>query len=520
MQLQFYLGRAGTGKTQRCLDDIVERLRENPSPQAPPLIWLLPEQATAQAEAALLRQPGLRGIMRARVFSFKRLAREVLVETGGAATGFLGDLGRQMLLRALAVRHRGELKIFGRSVKDTGFIARLAAAFGELARFRHSFEELDALRKRLEETQRGGSLLARKLHDLVLLGRAYEAALVGRAANPDHFLDELSRRLERSRLVRGAEVWIDGFASLMPQELRAVEAILRQAANVCVTLLLDSAEIHSLPVSWRDTEPTRLFAQTEETYQRLQGMALDIGAELSEPIFFPASNQPTRFSDHPGLDGLEKRLVDSGMTPRMGNFREALLSAGEPLSTLPAELPSALLVEAPNRRAEVESIARAIRRLAREEGYRWRDIAVVARDLEPYDSLIRSTFARYGIPCFFDRRRALTHHPLVELLRSSIRAVASDWAIEDVTHYLKTDFAPATRHEVDLLENDALKRGVRGRRWWLKESPDEKHTALNAIRRRALAPLNTLHQHLTSTPWGAAPHPAGGRITPTPLTFN
>lgn len=44
MALNLILGRAGTGKTSRCLDAIRERLRQ--APDGPPLLLIVPEQAT------------------------------------------------------------------------------------------------------------------------------------------------------------------------------------------------------------------------------------------------------------------------------------------------------------------------------------------------------------------------------------------------------------------------------------------------------------------------------------------
>ena len=64
MILQFILGRAGTGKTYYCLNEITEQLKK--SPQGAPLILLVPEQATLLTEKTLLSFSDIKGIMRAR----------------------------------------------------------------------------------------------------------------------------------------------------------------------------------------------------------------------------------------------------------------------------------------------------------------------------------------------------------------------------------------------------------------------------------------------------------------------
>lgn len=81
MSLQFILGRAGTGKTYTCLEEIRSKLIEDPT--GSPIVYLVPDQMTFQSEYDLINTPGIGGMMRAQVFSFTRLAWRVLQETGG-----------------------------------------------------------------------------------------------------------------------------------------------------------------------------------------------------------------------------------------------------------------------------------------------------------------------------------------------------------------------------------------------------------------------------------------------------
>ncbi len=71
MSVRFILGRAGTGKTRTCLRNIREALLEDPN--GPPIILLVPDQATFQMEHMLVNMPDLQGFTRARVLSFQDL---------------------------------------------------------------------------------------------------------------------------------------------------------------------------------------------------------------------------------------------------------------------------------------------------------------------------------------------------------------------------------------------------------------------------------------------------------------
>ena len=83
MSVRFVIGRAGTGKTRRCFDAIVEALRADPL--GPPIYWILPKQATFMAERELTCASGLEGFCRARVISFETLGADVLANCGGDA---------------------------------------------------------------------------------------------------------------------------------------------------------------------------------------------------------------------------------------------------------------------------------------------------------------------------------------------------------------------------------------------------------------------------------------------------
>ncbi|GBD37188.1 ATP-dependent helicase/deoxyribonuclease subunit B [bacterium HR36] len=144
------------------------------------------------------------------------------------------------------------------------------------------------------------------------------------------------------------------------------------------------------------------------------------------------------------------------------------------------------LLQARHRRAEVEYAARTIRRLVQQEGWRYREIAVIVRRLEDYQALIEAIFPDYGIPFFTDQRRSVRHHPLVELLRATVRVAADNWRRVDVVRWLRTDL-PTHSHSdpklirqiVDRLEQYADEHGLEGdiwraRQWRMRAPADDE----------------------------------------------
>ncbi|SDF30144.1 helicase-exonuclease AddAB subunit AddB [Sporolituus thermophilus] len=479
MALNLILGRAGTGKTRRCLDAVRERLVQ--APDGPPLLLIVPEQATFQAERELAATPGLGGFVRAHVMGFRRLAYRVLAETGGGAAPHLTDMGKRLVLRRLLAEHRGELKLLGQAAAQRTFADTLASLIWEFKTYGIAPEQVAAAGESL-----GATPLAAKLHDLALLYEAFEDFLRGRYTDPEDCLRLLAAKIPAATLTRGAEVWVDGFEWFTPQEYAVLEALLLAAQDVTVTLCLDE------PDAPHHADETTLFHRSWKTRQSLRKLAARLGVSCREEVLTIA-----RRFQAPILAHVERYAADA-RPPVWTGDKQGLTIA-----------------EAANRRTEVEGIARDMIRLCRDEGYRWRDMAVLLRDTDSYADLVETVLADYDIPFFSDRQRPAVHHPLAELIRSALEVVTERWAYEPVFRCLKTDLFPLSRDEIDLLENYVLEFGIRGSRWTKDEpwtfvrrlsldedaEPDERQQAyldrINAIRRRAVQPLMSFEQALT-----------------------
>jgi ATP-dependent helicase/nuclease subunit B len=535
MSVQFILGRAGSGKTHCCLEAIRAELRL--SQRGPALMLLVPEQATYQTERALATTPGLGGYCRAFVLSFRRLAYQVLLEVGGSALPPLEAAGKQMVLRSILRRRSGDLRLFEKSARQRGFIERLAATLAEMRSYGHWGDRLNAELLALEQKGEGDSLLAAKIHDLAVVVEEYERCLAERYVDPDSYLDLLAARLDKENGFHGARVWIDGFASFTGQEERVLGALMRIAAEVKIALCLDpqmggekreaggkkleaggwrreaggerqearsekqesrriESEIENRKSKIENPNDLSMFALPRETYERLNDLARSSGQLVFPPRVLPEPDQPTRFLKTPVLAALEKRLFVPGRAPTLpgrgraeddSNPKSKIQNPKSEIKTCSSEVENrkskienrksvVALTAATDQRCEVRDVACEILRLCRDEGYHFREIAVIVRDLTPYRALIETIFHDYEIPHFLDVRRDVAHHPLVELVRSAL-AVARGWRSQDVIRYAKTDLVtlgetgcqPILRAAVDQLENYVLEHGIEGDAWYRAE---------------------------------------------------
>ncbi|QGQ95714.1 helicase-exonuclease AddAB subunit AddB [Paenibacillus psychroresistens] len=459
MAIRFIIGRAGSGKSRRCLDEIRQQLADNP--QGNPLILLVPEQATFQAEVALVSTPGLSGIIRAQVLSFRRLAWRVMQETGDTAKLPIDDIGKIMLLQRILHKHDAELKLFQSSQEKMGFLERLNAFFSELKRYCITADVLkDYYAKKIisKEIEGSTSLLADKLHDLLVLYSEFEKLLALQYLDGEDYLANLAKQLQKSTGVCEADLWIDGFFGFTPQEQEAVLQCMRYCRSVTITLCLDRA----YSVGERPDE-LNLFHPTAVTMVRLQEQLEALGMFTNEVVVL-GENELPRFRKSPMLAHLE-RNYEQRLSPRRKHYPAV---AEEALNE------SIHLYAAVHRRAEVEGAAREIRRVVREKHLRWRDIAVRVRNIEAYGDLLASVFDDYSIPYFFDQKSTMMFHPLVEFIRSALEVVLHNWQSDAVFRCVKTDFllplnkessGIVDRKAMDELENYVLAYGIQGYRW-------------------------------------------------------
>ncbi|MCL2767022.1 MAG: exodeoxyribonuclease V subunit gamma, partial [Peptococcaceae bacterium] len=435
MSLRFIIGRAGTGKTRACLDAVREKVLA--APDGPPLVVLVPEQASFQTEYSLTAAAGMKGFMRVQVLSFRRLAYRVLLEVGGAARAHIGELGKRMVLRRIMDEQRDKLLVFGRVCHRPGFADTMARTLGELKIYCVSPEDIAVAFANLEDNGQNRQLIT-KLSDVHLLYTELEKFLADRFTDPDDYLNLLADRLVESRLIKVSEIWVDGFTGFTPQEYMVLAALMRTADKVNVALCTDSSVLKG------GLDEGDLFYPSWDTYKKICEIAYQEGIMIEPPLIL--DNRDSNFIN-PAIAHLEKNY-----------FRRPAWVSQHKVTGL-------LLASAANRWAEVEGVAGEIVSLCRDKGYRYRDILVLVRDLEAYGQIVSFVFSDHRIPVFIDQKRPIMSHPLVELVRSALETLVRNWAFEPVFRYLKTGLTALSREEVDLLENYVLACGVRGNRW-------------------------------------------------------
>ncbi|MEC2158600.1 helicase-exonuclease AddAB subunit AddB [Virgibacillus halodenitrificans] len=446
MGLRFLLGRAGTGKSGRTMDEIKEKLLDQPNGTS--IFYIVPDQMTFQQESALFHDKDIVGSIRAQVVSFSRLAWRILQETGGGTKQFISSVGVQMMLRKIIEEKTDDWRVFQKAMEKQGFLSQLEKMITEFKRYNISPEALQSQMKEIEgyvHKESGEEALISKLDDLAYIYEKLMVALQDKYIDSEDQLQLLADKISESSLLEDAEVYLDGFHRFTPNELVVVEALLKKCKSVTIALTVDGLETEASELD--------LFYQTVETYHQIQQIAIENQIPLEETVQLDPANG--RFSNRPYFAHLEQYF----------DVRPAPQFDGEtPIR----------IAEAVHPRAEVEGVAQEVIRLVREENYRFRDLAVFIRQTDTYHDLIATIFEDYDIPVFIDEKRTMLNHSLIEFIRSVLDIVEGNWRYDAIFRVLKTGFIPVTDKEypltadaIDELENYVLEYGILSRNRWL-----------------------------------------------------
>lgn len=278
--LEIISGRAGSGKTAYCLEQIRNKLLAQPVGDA--IILLLPEHMTYKAErelAAMLAKEG-RGFCRCYVYGFRRFAYQILQETGGGLEPGLTDLGRQLLLRQLLDRRLKDksLSAFARAAGQRGFAAELGDIINELKSYCISPELLQEIGSQVAEKDKR---LSGKLQDMALIYQDFNEAMAGSYNDGKDILCKLLEKLPKSKIVQGAELWLDGFLFFNPLEKQLLQVLFGLCSRVHVSLTLDNSTLSDCQ-PWQNVPREDIFYRSQSTRNYLLELAGEMNMEVRE----------------------------------------------------------------------------------------------------------------------------------------------------------------------------------------------------------------------------------------------
>lgn len=465
--MRIWIGRGGSGKTTALLREIAGKAEQGEGRQ----FLLVPELFSHAYERRLAEATHNHGGRTAEVITFSRLTGRVFAEMGGLADVALTPAGRLLTLTEAARRVDRGLATYRGLASKPALVKEMLTVIDECKTCRVRPEDTFRAAGELKED---APALAEKLGDLSQLFTAYEALCENTLADPRDRLTRMAGLLPQSTVLRGAEIYLDGFASFTPQEVAVLEAFLTLGLPVTAAVTFDPGQAD-------------VFVSADKTVRLLRRMAARRG-EAAEITDF-------------GACCIEKPHDLAVLE------REGLLPTSKPQ---PSDGESVRLFYAANPFEECEYAAAYIRRKVSETGARWRDFAVISRDGDRYTAALQMAMARYDVPIFHSAKADLLTRPPLKLVTGALAVLAGGWRYEDVFGCLKTGLCSLEPDEIDKLENYALTWRVRGAAAWradftghpdgygqqMDEDAQQRLGEINLLRHRAAAPFAALQDAL------------------------
>ena len=433
MSLQFYIGASGTGKSTTVYKEVLKRAKQEPFRR---FFVIVPDQFTMQTQKVLCHLSEHGGILNVEVLSFGRLAHRIFEELGFENLPKLDDTGKNLILRKVASDCEKQLSVVGANMKKIGYIAQVKSMISEFAQYGILPDDLT---KFCEQAKEKGNLSA-KLSDLQILYRGYKNYIADKFITTEESMDVLVKNLHRSALIQDSVVVFDGFTGFTPIQERLLQEMMLLCRQVIVTLLGDTKEDLS------DGDMTQsMYYLTAKAYRRLCKLAAEQKTEKDEDIIL-TKRPAMRFANRPGLAHLEQNLFRPHPGPKV--------SCEEQIA----------LIRCTNPKAEIDWVCLTIRHLIRENGYCYRDFAVITGDLEAYGQILRESFAEQDIPLFLDQNKSLLFHPLMVFLLGIMKVLTTDFSYDAVMELLRVGYFDLQEEQIDLFETFILSRGIRGKR--------------------------------------------------------
>ncbi|MCM1123871.1 MAG: helicase-exonuclease AddAB subunit AddB [Eubacterium sp.] len=457
MSLQFYFGASGSGKSKKLHEDIIEAAQQNPKTN---YLLIVPDQFTMQTQMDLVVEHPRHVIMNIDVLSFGRLTHRVLEEVGYEDVPVLDDTGKSLVLRNVAGQCQDRLQVMGAHLHKIGYIHEVKSVLSEFMQYGIGLPEME----KLTEYARPRGALYYKLQDMGVLYRAFLDYIHDKFITTEETLDRLKAALPKSELISKSVIAFDGFTGFTPIQNRVIQELIRLTKRVIITVTIDDREN-----PYRLDGEHKLFHLSKKTVTVLKRLAQEVEAKEDKPVWC--------------VDRVEGRLRRFAHNAELSHLEHNLFRY--PLETYEEQVRNLHIYEASTPKEEIRQTCIAIRKLLMRQGgtivglhnvenidgcdtadLHYRDIAVVAGDMEVYGSLVEEEFAKFGIPIYLDHTRGIIRNPFAEYIRSALQIVLQDFSAPSVFHYLRTGLTGFEAQDVDRLENYIRRFGIRGKKRW------------------------------------------------------
>ena len=506
-KVDFVIGGSGTGKSTYLKEKMADEAVKNPDKK---YIMIVPEQAASMTERDMVNIMSLRhgknGFMNIDIIGISRLAYKILDEEREHMGSLMSDAGKSMLIRLVA--GRTDLRVYKKSIDKEGFIAETKSLLSELFQYDITLDDIEKVMAELDKTGEN-IVLAEKLHDMAAIYKGFEERInreKAAALPSERMVAYLLEKLEGKscNILDGAVIVFDGFTGYTPSQYSLIKELMKRAESITFAITMDAGIIKS----GREVRDYELFYLSYQTYVKLCGLTGKTEVTLM--------TENRRHKNGGMIYDLEKKIFRVPVKPYEGEYyqkgkigngsqetEDGQNSDGSDGSRNGITGNFIRLWECHDPEEQLSCIAQEIKRKVREEGLRYKDIAVLAPNLNEMSGSFDKIFEMYDIPFFPDYTRELRRSPFTEAILALLNCKEKNYDYDSMFSLLKTGVIEGLDHsEVSTLENHAIKKNIRGfARWnrsfsYVRDNIDKYETE-EAVRRKAMQSIAAVHEMIS-----------------------
>ena len=479
--LQFVFGASGSGKTEFCIRKALEEAGKDLNHN---VYYLVPEQDTLAMQKRIVMHENNKGkgILNLDVLSFQRLYYASFSHANKKVPKSLDEMGKVMVLSLVAEKYNRNLLYFQGEIDKPGFLEEAKSLISECMQYGISPENLSTCALKSVKKLTGA-----KLHDMALLYEGFLSWLLEHKKYTEEGIQDLAlEQVLQDPNYKNASFLLDGFTGFTVSELRCLEILMEGENDILISLEIRSREEGNL---YDKGDLSSLFYLTKDAVKEVEELALKLKVkilpEINVNLYDSISGERRkegevypRFEKIPALQkicddyafgqtegervGIVGEKRDRSLEPfEKTNQKEAQEEAQKEKRIQPFGIS---IRECPNILREVEEAAAEIRALVKDEGYRYRDIAVIVPDPESYRDILFRKWKDLEIPFFLEEDIKLMDSPYGKVVRSALLVLEKGFLFDTVFRYLRAfPYRGAEEEElVDRWENLARERGWKG----------------------------------------------------------
>ena len=451
MSLQLIYGRAGTGKSTV----ILEQVKNNLHSEVKQYI-IIPEQFSYSEEKKLMAELQENSIINAEVITFKRMAERVQTEVAGRTKSLLSKSGKAMIMYSILDKQKDKLQYIKNSSNNIDLGIQTIKDFKKNV---IKYQDIEGLIESVDKP-----LLKAKLQDVNIIYSEYEKCIQEKFLDEEDKISKLADNLETSTMFDNSDIYIDEFSGFTKQEYQVIAKLLKKARKVRLAICLDELN---------EKNKTDIFYFNKSAVEELIDIATECGVEVEKPIYL---NKQYKLKN-PEIKHLEQNLY----APTYAKYAGEVKNIKTILTLNPYE--------------EIEYVAKNIIKLVRDEGYKYSDIAIIARNIDEVQSKVKAILDNNGIPVFIDNKEDLARSQFIKYILALLEILAKNWSQEAVISYIKSGFLKIDEDDIYKLENYVIKWGIQGSKWY-KEDWKYEEENFNELREKIVLPILDLKAKL------------------------